>query len=524
MQNPQKPIPARLSNRYDVIGVLGDGGFGTTFLVQDTQMPSARKCVLKQLKPVYDNPQIHQLVQERFQREAAILEQLGDRHEQIPRLYAYFSEDDHFYLVEEWIEGETLQQRLVRTGVQSEAAIRSMLVQILPAIQYVHQQQIVHRDIKPDNIVLRTPDDVPVLIDFGAVKETMSTIVNSQGNSSHSIIVGTPGFMPPEQMAGRPVYSSDLYGLGMTAIYLATGRVPQELRTDPRTGELIWQAFAPQISSEFAAVLNRSIQPYPQQRFSSAQEMLAALMPGSLGVAPSTLISAPQTPVPIATHTVALSQPHPASQVIPAQTGNDWKKAVMIGGIIGISILGGALLLRSQIPGLTGASEPVEKATRPIDSSTSPSLSPSPSPIEQPAQSPVAQTPQSPVSQPTQSQTPQSAPPANAPPAQNNPRPPSSSDDTAQTSQQNPSKDNAQQTPRPDSMGTSNATIVGDPGATNIRTGPGTNFSTRHIAYPGDRVRILATSRDDNGNLWYKIYFPISKADGWIYGQLLKPD
>ncbi len=85
-----------LNNRYQVIQTLGGGGFGETFLAEDTQMPSRRRCVIKQLKPIQDNPQVYQLVQQRFQREAAILEELGDGSDQIPRLYAYFSEMDNF--------------------------------------------------------------------------------------------------------------------------------------------------------------------------------------------------------------------------------------------------------------------------------------------------------------------------------------------------------------------------------------------------------------------------------------------
>jgi serine/threonine protein kinase len=107
--------PHHLNNRYEILRELGDGGFGKTFLVRDHQMPSSRQCVLKQLKPLQGNPEIYTLVKERFQREAAILEHLGD-HPQVPRLHAYFCENDLFYLVEEYIEGDTLTQRLQRQG------------------------------------------------------------------------------------------------------------------------------------------------------------------------------------------------------------------------------------------------------------------------------------------------------------------------------------------------------------------------------------------------------------------------
>ena len=276
MTNPT-PMPSLLANRYRVLRVLGDGGFGTTYLAEDSQMPSQRKCVVKQLKPVEDNPQIYQLVKDRFQREAAILETLGEGFDQIPHLYAYFSEGEQFFLVEEWVEGETLTQKIQTQGVFNESSVRTILNQTLPVLDYIHQKRMVHRDIKPDNIILRQSDQVPVLIDFGAVKETMSTVVNSQGDSSRSIVVGTPGFMPSEQMAGRPMFSSDLYSLGLTAIYLLTGRIPQDLETDPATGNLLWKHLAPNITPGFASLIERSIQMNPRDRFQTAQQMQQGL-------------------------------------------------------------------------------------------------------------------------------------------------------------------------------------------------------------------------------------------------------
>ena len=184
-----------MNNRYRVIRVLGSGGFGETFLAEDTQMPSGRRCVIKQLKPVADNPQIYQLVQERFQREAAILEELGDGSNQIPTLYAYFVEGQQFYLVQEYIEGQTLTQKLQQQGLLSESSVKEFLTSILPVLDYVHSKGIVHRDIKPENIIIRTYDNKPVLIDFGAVKETMGTVMTASGDYSRSIVIGTPGFM-----------------------------------------------------------------------------------------------------------------------------------------------------------------------------------------------------------------------------------------------------------------------------------------------------------------------------------------
>ncbi len=277
--------PVLLNHRYRILQELGMGGFGQTFLAEDTQMPSKRRCVIKQLKPVTGNPQIYQMVQERFAREAAVLEQLGDGNAQIPKLFAYFELDGQFYLVQEWIEGGTLAKKVQTVGTLSEAQVRSLLTKILPVLGYVHSFRMVHRDIKPDNIMLRPSgsfspgEDIPVLIDFGAVKETMATAMSTSGGVTNSIAIGSPGFMSAEQAAGRPVYSSDLYSLGLTAIYMLTGKIPLEFPTDPATGEILWRQYAPTVSPGLAMVLDRSIRFNPRDRFPTAQGMLDALRP-----------------------------------------------------------------------------------------------------------------------------------------------------------------------------------------------------------------------------------------------------
>lgn len=270
-----------INNRYRVIKTLGEGGFGQAYLAEDTQMPSGRRCVLKQLKPVATSPEVYQIVQERFQREAATLEKLGENNPQIPRLYAYFSENQKFYLVQEWIEGQTLAALMAAQGPQSESVVCSILKALLPVLDFIHSQGIIHRDIKPENIILRAglpaAEDQPVLIDFGAVRETMGTMVNSHNSLTSSIVIGTPGYMASEQAAGRPIPSSDLYSLGLVAIYLLTGLPPQSLESDPQTGEIIWRDKVGHVSMPLVSVIARSMRSHPRDRYSSAHEMLAAL-------------------------------------------------------------------------------------------------------------------------------------------------------------------------------------------------------------------------------------------------------
>jgi serine/threonine-protein kinase len=333
-----------LENRYKIIKELGDGGFGKTYVAQDTHMPSNRYSVIKQLKPMNQGSEIYQIVQDRFLREAAILEQLGGGSNQIPSLYAYFESNGQFYLVQEYIKGQTLSEKLRTQGKFSSDAVKDIVVKILPVLDYVHNQGIVHRDIKPDNIIIRDADNLPVLIDFGAVKETMQTVVAQSGSTpkssimtgKSSIVIGTPGFMSSEQLSGRPVFNSDLYALGMTAIYLLTGKMPQELDSDLHTGEVVWKEDAPNVDPELAAVLDKAIQSHLRDRFSSADEMLNALQIEKI----ATTVLAP--PVPATPAVSSTNQQDTVFEDGENKTGSSkGKKAAVIVGLVSLLLLGG---------------------------------------------------------------------------------------------------------------------------------------------------------------------------------------
>ena len=323
-----------INNRYRILETLGRGGFGETYLAEDMHMPSGRKCVLKQLKPIVENPPIPLWMKERFQREAAILEELGTANRQIPELYAYFSEQEQFYLVQEWIEGETLAQKWQREGNLTAEAVRKILSQILPVLDFVHSRKIVHRDIKPENIIIRNQDSCPVLIDFGAVKEAMATTVAHNSNSAFSAAIGTPGYMSSEQAAGRPLYSSDLYSLGLTGIFLLTGKTPQELEIDTQTGEILWRQHANNIDPELVNILDRAIKFHPRDRFSLAQDMLKALQSDrnlnpTPGVTKATVNVSPAVPNRISNNsnrdfagTVAYKEPRSQSNQTKEKKGN----------------------------------------------------------------------------------------------------------------------------------------------------------------------------------------------------------
>lgn len=366
-----------LNSRYRVIQTLGSGGFGETFLAEDTQMPSLRRCVVKQLKPIQNNPQIYQLVQERFQREAAILEELGGASTQIPSLYAYFQADGEFYLVQEWIEGDTLTRKLLHQGLWNENQVHSLLVNLLPVLSYVHSKRIIHRDIKPDNIILRRQDGKPVLIDFGAVRESMATMLNSQGTPTSSIIIGTPGYMPSEQAAGRPMYTSDLYSLGVTAIYLLTGKQPHELETDVQTGEIVWHNFASHVSPVLKQVIDKAIRYHPRERYLSASDMLYDLQSTAQTIPPNVhktvQVTPNQTPLP------------------PRTITNRKRNGIIIGSLIvaGIGIVGASAIVfklfpsevADQRPATPNTVEAIDNQNNQKDSQSPATIKPSSNPV-----------------------------------------------------------------------------------------------------------------------------------------------
>lgn len=282
-----------LDGRYKLIKSLSSGGFGHTYVARDMRRPGSPTCVVKHLQPASNNPEFVREARRLFNSEAESLEKLGI-HDQIPQLLAYFEEEQQFYLVQEYIEGRSLQDEInQRQGSQkmSEVEVTTMLRDVLGILDFVHSEGVIHRDLKPENIIRRAKDGRLVLIDFGAVK-AMAEINNTDAANSDSgftVGIGTPGYMPSEQSMGKPNYTSDLYGLGMIAIYALTGLEPTEIPTDPLTGELIWRDRAKvtnlqgslceqiKISNGLAMVLTRMVRYQSAQRYQSAKEVLQAL-------------------------------------------------------------------------------------------------------------------------------------------------------------------------------------------------------------------------------------------------------
>ncbi len=266
-----------LRNRYKIIKLLGSGGFGDTYLAEDLDLPNHPKCVVKHLKPNSD-PIVLQIVRRLFDSEAQVLYRLGNDSDQIPRLFAHFEEQGEFYLVQEFVDGADLSEEISPGKRLTEKEVIKLLQEILEILAVVHKKNIIHRDIKTQNIMRRRQDSKIVLIDFGAVKEVNTLMVNAQGQTNVSVTIGTAGYMPSEQATGQPKLSSDVYAVGMLGIYALTGLQPHELPKDPTNGEIIWRNWA-NVSDKLAGVLNKMVSYHFRDRYPSAVEALQALTP-----------------------------------------------------------------------------------------------------------------------------------------------------------------------------------------------------------------------------------------------------
>lgn len=212
--------------KYEVIKKLASGGFGVTYLAIDTTTGCTNSpCVIKQYHPLQKfDSDLDADMKRRFRKEAEILRNLGQSCKQIPKLLDEFSEDAELYLVQEFIEGETLDNKVRNEGKFSEKEAKKILVSLLSVIQYIHSKNIIHRDISPDNIIIRDKDQKPVLIDFGAVKEVVSTVLDSKGFPLNlTIAIGKKNYSPPEQLLdsglGEPKFQSDIYSLALTIFF-----------------------------------------------------------------------------------------------------------------------------------------------------------------------------------------------------------------------------------------------------------------------------------------------------------------
>ncbi len=349
-------MPLILVGRYLPTKVLGRGGFGAAFLSRDRYTPGMRLCVVKQFLPAGNlSPTQMQLAQDLFEREAVVLEEIGNQNSQIPDLYAYFplfvpglqpgQQDQFFYLVLEYIDGQNLEEELANKGKFSELEVLEVLREILKVLKFVHSRSIIHRDIKPSNI-MRRRDGKIFLLDFGAVKQ----VTNAPVGAATSTGIYSMGFAPPEQMAGSQVFpSTDLYALAVTIVILLTGEEITKL-FDVYSNQWKWRSQV-SVSPHLADILDKMLIAAANLRFQSAQDVLDALDSPST---PPTQVNprqpgSPPQPQPIQT------QPQPPNQSLSPQTRQPFSLLEMLigaafsgfeGGLIAIAL---SSLLKSPI-------------------------------------------------------------------------------------------------------------------------------------------------------------------------------
>lgn len=274
-QKPENPEPNKfcqscgtkllVREHFRVLNPLGNGGFTRTFMAMDEDLPSKPFCVIKQFFPP-ENINAEQ-AKERFEREALQLDVLG-KNPQIPRLLAFFELQGRQYLVQEFIEGESLALELEQKGAFNETEIRVLLMDLLQLLEFVHSNSVIHRDIKPENVIRRKSDRRLVLVDFGASKVV-------EGGNRVATILGSPEYVAPEQLQGRPVFASDLYSLGVMCVQLLTKESPFNLR---RGGEWVWREYLLRpVSAVLGRILDKLLADSLQVRYRSTAEVIEDL-------------------------------------------------------------------------------------------------------------------------------------------------------------------------------------------------------------------------------------------------------
>ncbi|WP_293134648.1 bifunctional serine/threonine-protein kinase/ABC transporter substrate-binding protein [Microcoleus sp. bin38.metabat.b11b12b14.051] len=269
-----------LRQRYQIVSELGRGGFARTYIATDLDIPDNRLCVVKEIKQP-SNSQLLPEARDRFEREVQALYLLG-RHPQIPQLFESFEDNEKFYLIQEYIEGRSLREQFNQNPQWNETQVIDFLQDILPVIAFVHQNNVIHRDITPSNLIRRDCDGRIVLIDFGAVKEISSLEITDSGET-RSRTIYTEGYAPAEQLKGHPRRCSDIYAVGIIAIEGLTGLHPaKDFLIDSGQGDIVWRYSTPdrpmvQISGDMETILNKMVRYYFTNRYQSAPEVLQDL-------------------------------------------------------------------------------------------------------------------------------------------------------------------------------------------------------------------------------------------------------
>ena len=267
-------------NRYSILHIERSSNFSKVFFALDTYQNPPRSCVIKVFEPIVQKPQIAEWIAKEFQKEAKRLKQLSLNNQYLPQIYTYSNDFQVYYLVRELVEGETLQEKVQRKGKFSPSEVREILVKLLSVLDYIHDRGVIHQNIQPKNIILRNGDNVPMLINFGSVRQIVATY-GFYGDRQIFSATNHHGYAPSEQTLGKAVPASDLYSLGLTAVYLLTAQNAVDLAVPNFSN---FQLPSKIIASDptLAAVITRAIGSNLAQRYNCASEMLDALLDRNL--------------------------------------------------------------------------------------------------------------------------------------------------------------------------------------------------------------------------------------------------
>jgi len=329
--------PLLLQKRYQALKLIGQGGFGRTFLAVDGGKPSKPRCVIKQFFPQQQGTNNAQKAAELFRQEAKRLKDLG-KHPHIPALLAYFEQDGQQYLVQEFIEGQNLAQELAEEGAFNETQIQELLISLLPILKFIHDHKVIHRDIKPANLIRRTAPTLPgvrggtagggtvtrrgqlVLVDFGAAKFATGTALIRTGTS-----IGSAEYTAPEQIRGKAVFASDLFSLGVTCIHLLTQIPPFDL-FDSSEDTWVWRDFLTSpVSNSLGRVIDKLLQSATKRRYQSVAEVLSDLktLPTQRATATFTISRTPVHPTPQSTPERSLNVSSTSNSQTPSRLSAD---------------------------------------------------------------------------------------------------------------------------------------------------------------------------------------------------------
>lgn len=347
-QKPHNPSDAKfclrcgtkllLGDRYRSIELMGQGRFGRTLLAVDECKPSKPNCIVKQFFSQAQGTENAEEAAQSFEQKAVRLEELGT-HPQIPELLAHFAQNQYHYLVQDFIDGQTLAQDLEAHGAFNEFQIRQLLRDILPVLQFVHERNVIHRDIKPKNIIRRIISSIQtptnsisseltevggtmanplVLVDFGAAKFATDNLLPPTGT-----VIGTSGFVAPEQALGKGTFASDIYSLGVTCIHLLTQKSPFELYSVSEGGWVWREHVSNPVTQGLGRILDKMLENATKRRYQNAGDVLdevnlleSASAAATISITPPKSSSQLQPSIPFQTEPLVAKEPE---LIVPSQ-------------------------------------------------------------------------------------------------------------------------------------------------------------------------------------------------------------